>query len=119
MIDDSCVHIRTTIHLLVQTTALFRRVIRDGQLRTCLVDDQQTVGGILLDGEVIEVEGVARVRGRRIIYNRSRAREIGQQGNLATDYMNYQDAWQSDRLKAQQDKLASKQAYDIAITGLY
>ena len=45
--------------------------------------------------------------------------KIGQQGNLATDYMNYQDAWQSDRLKAQQDKLASKQAYDIAITGLY
>jgi hypothetical protein len=45
--------------------------------------------------------------------------KIGQQGNLANDYMNYQDAWQSDRLKAQQDKLASKQAYDIAITGLY
>lgn len=45
--------------------------------------------------------------------------KIGQQGNLANDYMNYQDAWQSDRMKAQQDRLNAKQAYDIAITGLY
>lgn len=45
--------------------------------------------------------------------------KIGQQGNLANDYMNYRDAWQSDRLKAQQDKLNSKAAYDTAIAGLY
>lgn len=45
--------------------------------------------------------------------------KIGQQGNLANDYMNYQDAWQSDKMKAQQDRLNAKQAYDIAITGLY
>lgn len=41
------------------------------------------------------------------------------QGNLAQDYVNTQDARQSDLLKAQQDRLASKQAYDTAIVGLY
>lgn len=44
---------------------------------------------------------------------------IGLQGNLAQDYVNTQDARQSDLLKAQQDRLASKQAYDTAIVGLY
>lgn len=41
------------------------------------------------------------------------------QGNLAQDYVNTQDARQSDLLKAQQDRLNSKQAYDTAIVGLY
>lgn len=41
------------------------------------------------------------------------------QGNLAQDYLNTQDARQSDLLKAQQDRLNSKQAYDTAMVGLY
>ena len=45
--------------------------------------------------------------------------KMGLQGNLAQDYVNTQDARQSDLLKAQQDRLASKQAYDTAIVGLY
>ena len=45
--------------------------------------------------------------------------KMGLQGNLAQDYLNTQDARQSDLLKAQQDRLASKQAYDTAIVGLY
>lgn len=45
--------------------------------------------------------------------------KLGIQGNLAQDYVNTQDARQSDLLKAQQDRLASKQAYDTAIVGLY
>lgn len=45
--------------------------------------------------------------------------KMGIQGNLAQDYVNTQDARQSDLLKAQQDRLASRQAYDTAIVGLY
>lgn len=45
--------------------------------------------------------------------------KLGIQGNLAQDYVNTQDARQSDILKAQQDRLASRQAYDTAIVGLY
>lgn len=45
--------------------------------------------------------------------------KLGLQGNLAQDYVNTLDARQSDLMKAQQDKLASKQAYDTAIVGLY
>lgn len=45
--------------------------------------------------------------------------KLGLQGNLAQDYVNTLDARQSDLMKAQQDKLASKQAYDTAIAGLY
>ena len=45
--------------------------------------------------------------------------KMGLQANLAQDYVNTQDARQSDLLKAQQDRLASKQAYDTAIVGLY
>lgn len=45
--------------------------------------------------------------------------KMGLQGNLAQDYVNTQDARQSDILKAQQDRLASRQAYDSAIAGLY
>ena len=45
--------------------------------------------------------------------------KLGIQGNLAQDYVNTQDARQSDLLKAQQDRLASKQAYDTAMVGLY
>lgn len=51
--------------------------------------------------------------------NQSTQYKISQQGNLANDYMNYRDAWQSSRMQAQQDQLNAKQAYDIAITGLY
>lgn len=45
--------------------------------------------------------------------------KLGLQGNLAQDYVNTLDARQGDLIKAQQDKLASKQAYDSAIAGLY
>lgn len=45
--------------------------------------------------------------------------KIGLQGNLASDYYNTMDARQSDLMKAQQDKLNSKAAYDTAIAGLY
>ena len=45
--------------------------------------------------------------------------KLGLQGNLAQDYVSTQDAHQSDILKAQQDRLASRQAYDTAIVGLY
>lgn len=44
---------------------------------------------------------------------------IGLQGNLAQDYMNTQDQAYADQLKAQQDRMAAKQAYDTAIVGLY
>ena len=45
--------------------------------------------------------------------------KIGLQGSLASDYYNTMDARQSDLMKAQQDKLNSKAAYDTAIAGLY
>ena len=45
--------------------------------------------------------------------------KLGLQGNLAQDYVNTLDARQSDIMKAQQDRLASRQAYDSAIAGLY
>ena len=45
--------------------------------------------------------------------------KMGLQGNLASDYYNTMDARQSDLVKAQQDKLNSKAAYDTAIAGLY
>lgn len=45
--------------------------------------------------------------------------KLGLQGNLAQDYVNTLDARQSDLMKAQQDRLASRQAYDSAIAGLY
>lgn len=45
--------------------------------------------------------------------------KLGLQGNLAQDYVNTLDARQSDLIKAQQDRLASRQAYDSAIAGLY
>ena len=45
--------------------------------------------------------------------------KINMQGNLASDYINTQDSRMSDLLKAQQDSLASRQAYDTAIAGLY
>lgn len=45
--------------------------------------------------------------------------KLGLQGNLAQDYMNTQDQAYADQLKAQQDRMAAKQAYDISITGLY
>jgi hypothetical protein len=45
--------------------------------------------------------------------------KLGLQGNLAQDYMNTQDQAYADKLKAQQDRMAAKQAYDTAIVGLY
>lgn len=45
--------------------------------------------------------------------------KMGLEGDLAKDYINVQDQRQSDLMKANQDKLASKQAYDLSITGLY
>lgn len=45
--------------------------------------------------------------------------KMGLEGDLANDYITTQDQRQSDLLKAQQDALASKQAYDLSITGMY
>jgi hypothetical protein len=45
--------------------------------------------------------------------------KLNMQGNLANEYVGAQDARMSDILKAQQDSLASRQAYDTAIAGLY
>lgn len=45
--------------------------------------------------------------------------KIAMQGDLAKDYYNVMDAAQADRMKAQQDKMAALQQYDIAMTGLY
>lgn len=45
--------------------------------------------------------------------------KMGLQGDLAKDYISTQDQAFSDRLKAEQDRLAAKQAYDTALVGLY
>ena len=45
--------------------------------------------------------------------------KMGLEGDLANDYITTQDQRQADLIKAQQDALASKQAYDLAITGMY
>lgn len=45
--------------------------------------------------------------------------KMGLQGTLAQDYYNVMDARQSDLMKAQQDKMNAKAAYDTAIVGLY
>lgn len=45
--------------------------------------------------------------------------QIGLQGTLAQDYYNTMDAHQSDYLKAKQDQMSAKSAYDTAIVGLY
>ena len=45
--------------------------------------------------------------------------KLGLQGNLAQDYINTQDTRQADLIKAQQDRMAAKQAYDTALVGLY
>lgn len=42
--------------------------------------------------------------------------KMGLEGDLAKDYIDVQDQRQSDLMKANQDKLASKQAYDLSIT---
>ena len=41
--------------------------------------------------------------------------KMGLQGDLAKDYISTQDQAFSDRLKAEQDRLAAKQAYDVAM----
>lgn len=51
--------------------------------------------------------------------NQATQYKMGLQGSLASDYYNTMDARQSDIMKAQQDKLNSKAAYDTAIAGLY
>lgn len=45
--------------------------------------------------------------------------KMGLQGNLAQDYINTQDQAFADQMKAQQDRMAAKQAYDTAMVGLY
>lgn len=45
--------------------------------------------------------------------------KIAMQGDLAKDYYNVMDASQADRMKAQQDRMAAQQQYDIAMAGLY
>lgn len=45
--------------------------------------------------------------------------KLGLQGNLAQDYINTQDQAFADQMKAQQDRMAAKQAYDTALVGLY
>ena len=51
--------------------------------------------------------------------NQATQYKMGLQGTLAQDYYNVQDARQSDLMKAQQDKMNAKAAYDTAIVGLY
>lgn len=45
--------------------------------------------------------------------------KMGLQGDLAKDYYDTQDSRQSDIMRAQQDRLASQQAYNTAIMGMY
>lgn len=45
--------------------------------------------------------------------------KLGLQGDLAQDYINTQDQAFADQMKAQQDRMAAKQAYDTALVGLY
>ena len=45
--------------------------------------------------------------------------KLGLQGDLAQDYINTQDQAFADQIKAQQDRMAAKQAYDTAMVGLY
>ena len=45
--------------------------------------------------------------------------KMGLQGDLAQDYINTQDQAFADQMKAQQDRMAAKQAYDTALVGLY
>lgn len=45
--------------------------------------------------------------------------KMGLQGDLANDYYDTQDSRQADLMSAQQDRLASRQAYNTAILGLY
>lgn len=45
--------------------------------------------------------------------------KLGLLGNLATDYANTQDTAYADQLRAQQDAMAAKQAYENSIVGLY
>lgn len=42
--------------------------------------------------------------------------KMGLEGDLAKDYINVQDQRQADIMRANQDKLAAKQQYDLAIT---
>ena len=45
--------------------------------------------------------------------------KIALQGNLAQDYYGAMDAAQADRLRAQQDKIATGATYSTAMAGLY
>jgi len=62
---------------------------------------------------------IANNQARLDALNKSTQYKMGLQGTLAEDYYNVQDARQSDMMKAQQDKLNAKAAYDTAIVGLY
>jgi hypothetical protein len=45
--------------------------------------------------------------------------KLTMQGNLAQDYYNVMDSAQADKLKAQQDKIATGATYSTAMAGLY
>ena len=45
--------------------------------------------------------------------------KLTMQGNLAQDYYNVMDSAQADKLKAQQDKIATGASYSTAMAGLY
>lgn len=45
--------------------------------------------------------------------------KLGLQGNLAQDYVNTQDASYADQMRARQDAMAAKQAYETSMIGLY
>ena len=62
---------------------------------------------------------IANNQARLNALNSSTQYKVGLQGTLAQDYYNVQDARQSDIMKAQQDKMNAKAAYDTAIVGLY
>ena len=62
---------------------------------------------------------IANNQARLNALNNSTQYKMGLQGTLAQDYYNVQDARQSDLMKAQQDKMNAKAAYDTAIVGLY
>ena len=62
---------------------------------------------------------IANNQARLNALNSSTQYSIGLKGNLANDYYNTMDARQSDILKAQQDRMSAKSAYDTAIAGLY
>lgn len=62
---------------------------------------------------------IANNQARLNALNSSTQYSIGLKGNLANDYYNSMDARQSDYMKARQDQMSARSAYDTAIAGLY